>query len=70
MTEQRNKTGFFTALFSIMAAAFGVQKRKNMERDLSATNPIVYVIAALIFVTCFIGVILLVVKLVTPVHLT
>lgn len=70
MTEQPNKTGFFTALFSIMAAAFGVQKSKNMERDLNATNPVMYVIAALIFVACFIGVILVVVKLVVPDHLS
>jgi len=67
MTKQnKNKTGFFTALLSIMAAAFGVQKQKNMERDLEAPNPMVYVIAALVFVALFIGGILLVVNLVVP----
>lgn len=52
-----------------MAAAFGVQKRKNMERDLNASNPLVYIVAALIFVSIFIGGILLVVTFVIPEHL-
>jgi len=64
--KQNNKTGFLTALLSIMAAAFGVQKSKNMERDLNATNPIVYVVAAIVFVSIFIAAIILVVSLVVP----
>jgi uncharacterized membrane protein YidH (DUF202 family) len=67
--KQNNKTGFFTALLSIMAAAFGVQKSKNMERDLNATNPIVYVVAAIVFVAIFIAAIILVVSLVVPENL-
>jgi len=67
MTQpNKNKTGFFTALFSIMAAAFGVQKRKNMERDLNATNPSMYVFAALLFLILFILSIVLVVVWVVP----
>lgn len=64
--NNKNKTGFFTALLSIMAGAFGVQKSKNMERDLNATNPVVYVVAALVFVCIFIASIALVVSLVVP----
>ena len=67
--KQNNKTGFFTALLSIMAAAFGVQKSKNMERDLNATNPIVYVVAAIVFVAIFLAAIILVVSLVVPENL-
>lgn len=67
--KQNNKTGFLTALLSIMAAAFGVQKSKNMERDLNATNPIVYVVAAIVFVSIFIAAIILVVSLVVPENL-
>ncbi len=70
MEDKSKKIGLITALLSIMAAAFGVQKRRNMERDLNATNPIVYVVAALIFVICFIAAILVVVNLVIPEHLT
>jgi hypothetical protein len=49
-----------------MAAAIGVQKRENMERDLNAINPIVYVFAAILFLIIFIGSIILVVNLVVP----
>lgn len=67
--DNKNKVGFFTALLSIMAAAFGVQKSQNMERDLNATNPIVYVVAAIVFVGLFIAAIILVVSLVVPANL-
>ncbi|MFY0642509.1 MAG: DUF2970 domain-containing protein [Bermanella sp.] len=67
--KQNNKTGFLTALLSIMAAAFGVQKSKNMERDLNATNPVIYVVAAIVFVSIFIAAIILVVSLVVPENL-
>ena len=66
MDNNKNKVGFLTALLSIMAAAFGVQKSKNMERDLNATNPVVYVLAALVFVAIFIAAIAIVVSLVVP----
>lgn len=65
-SSEKKKVGFFTAFLSILAAAFGVQKQKNMERDLQAPNPMVYVFAALAFVILFIGGILLVVKSVVP----
>ena len=67
MTHSKpEKTGFLTALLSIVAAAFGVQKRKNMERDLNAANPVIYVIAALVFFLLFILSIALVVTWVAP----
>lgn len=67
--QNKKPVSFWSALLSIMAAAFGVQKRKNMERDLNASNPLVYIVAALIFVSIFIGGILLVVTFVIPEHL-
>ncbi len=70
MKDNKNNIQFFTALLSVMAAAFGVQKRKNMQRDLQAPNPVVYVIAALVFVLLFIGAITAVVIMVVPEHLT
>jgi hypothetical protein len=66
MNNNKKKVSFLTALLSIMAAAFGVQKSKNMERDLNATNPVVYVLAALVFVAIFIAAIAIVVSLVVP----
>lgn len=64
MDDKNKKIGLLTALFSVMAGAIGVQKRKNMERDLNASNPYIYVLAALIFVGVFIAGIITVVNLV------
>ena len=64
MDDKNKKIGLLTALFRVMAGAIGVQKRKNMERDLNASNPYIYVLAALIFVGVFIAGIITVVNLV------
>jgi len=64
--DQRKPVAFLKALLSIFSAALGVQKQANMERDLNASNPAVYVVSAIIFLTLFIGGIATVVSLVTP----
>lgn len=64
MDDKRKKVSLLSALLSIMAGAIGIQKRKNMERDLNASNPLIYVVAGLIFVSLFIASILIVVNLV------
>jgi hypothetical protein len=61
-----NKVPFLAALISIFRAAFGVQRKANMERDLNASNPLVFVIAAIVFVAGFIASVLAVVHLVIP----
>lgn len=67
MTQPKaNKVTLLTALVSVFRAAFGVQKRVNMERDLNAANPLVFVLAAIIFTAAFISSILLVVSWVIP----
>ena len=68
MTKQKesNPISLLTALISVFRAAFGVQKRENMERDLNATNPKVFILAALIFTSLFIGTLLIVVNSVIP----
>lgn len=63
---KKQKVGFFTAFLSIMAGAFGVQKRHNMERDLNSNNPVIYIVAALVFVALFIAAIVFVVGMVAP----
>lgn len=70
MKNNKKNTQFLTALLSVMAAAFGVQKHKNMQRDLDAPNPAVYAVAALVFVLIFIAAIVAVVLMVVPEHLT
>ena len=64
--KKNNPISLLTALISVFRAAFGVQKRENMERDLNATNPKVFILAALIFTSLFIGTLLIVVNSVIP----
>jgi hypothetical protein len=64
--NQRKPVAFLKALLSIFSAALGVQKQANMERDLNASNPAVYVVSGIIFLVLFIGGIATVVSLVTP----
>ena len=64
--DQRKPVAFLKALLSIFSAALGVQKQANMERDLNASNPAVYVVSGIIFLVLFIGGIATVVSLVTP----
>ena len=67
MAQQPKKSvSFLKALLSIFSAAIGVQKHKNMERDLNASNPTVSVIAGLVFLVIFVGSIVAVVNLVVP----
>ena len=52
------------AIFSILAAMFGVQSSKNSERDLSSGKFKQYIAAAILGVLFFIGSIYLLVKIV------
>ena len=44
----------FEVMLSVMAAAFGVQNSKNRERDFSQGNPLVFIMAGLIFTVLFV----------------
>lgn len=46
--------GFLAAMFSVMAAAIGVQNSKNRERDFTRGNPLVFIAAGLTFTVLFI----------------
>lgn len=50
--------------FSVIAAAFGVQSKKNSERDFTTGKPWVFIIAGLIFTFLFIMMIIGIVSLV------
>jgi len=64
--SHKKPVAFLKALLSIFSAALGVQKRENMERDLNASNPAVYIISGIIFLVLFIGGIATVVSMVVP----
>jgi hypothetical protein len=61
--QERPPTVIEVAL-SVFAAAFGVQNSKNRERDFSRGNPVVFIMAGLIFTAIFVLTIIGVVYLV------
>ena len=57
MNDQKkpeSKISFFSVIQSTFAAAFGVQSKKNRERDFSHGKPIVFITAGLMFALVFI----------------
>lgn len=52
-----NKLTLRQILFSTLAAAFGVQSRKNLKRDFSGGNPAQFIIAGIVFTAVFVLVI-------------
>lgn len=55
---------FWTILRSTLAAAFGVQSRRNRERDFNHGRPGAFIAAGLVFTLLFVGVLIAVVMLV------
>ena len=51
-------------VLSTLAAAFGVQSKRNLERDQDSQSILPYVLAGLIFTALFVGTLVIVVKLV------
>jgi hypothetical protein len=52
--EQQKPPSMLEVAFSVIAAAFGVQSSKNSKRDFSTGNPLVFVVAGLIFTILFV----------------
>lgn len=51
---------------SVLAAAFGVQKEENRQRDLKQGNLLSFIIASVLLTIIFIGILALGVSLVLP----
>ena len=60
------KLSFGKMMLSVMQASFGVQNKKNKERDFASGNIKGFVVAALIFTALFVLSIATVVSLVLP----
>lgn len=63
-SEPKPKVGLISLILTIMAAAIGVQTKKNLEKDFSQSSPIPYIIGGVIFTALFMTTVILVVKLV------
>ncbi|PFH10391.1 Protein of unknown function (DUF2970) [Collimonas sp. PA-H2] len=60
----RRKASFGAAMKAIFWSFFGVRKRKDYESDAAQLNPVHVVIAAILGVLIFIGILITIVKLV------
>lgn len=58
------KPGFWQVVFSILAAALGVNSQRNRERDFSASSPWPFIIGGVIFGVLFVVGIALIVMVV------
>ncbi|MGZ5201118.1 MAG: DUF2970 domain-containing protein [Telluria sp.] len=64
MDEQQPRKGSFRATMkAVFWSFFGVRKRKDYEHDAAHLNPVHVIIAALIGVVLFIGVLIVVVRI-------
>ena len=63
-----NKTKHLPAghvILSVLAAAFGVQNRSNLEKDFNARGSMyIYIVAGIVFTTLFVGTLATVVSLI------
>ena len=64
MDEQphRRKASFLATMKAVLWSFFGVRKRKDYESDAANLNPVHVIIAALIGVAMFIGLLMLAVR--------
>lgn len=62
--SERKGTGIKSVVFSALSAAFGVQKKSNLERDFQQGKPAHYIIAGIIGTALFVVVLMLIVHVV------
>lgn len=71
-SEKREESGkpekltFWKMMLSVMQASFGVQNKKNKERDFASGNIKGFIVAALVFTVLFVLSVATVVNLVLP----
>ena len=58
------KPGLWQVVFSILAAAMGVNSQRNRERDFNVSSPWPFIIGGVIFGVLFVAGIALIVKMV------
>lgn len=64
MSDKNSKPNFAKVLLSVCAAAFGVQKRENLEADFKQSSPMPFIAAGIIFTVVFVLTLVVIVKIV------
>lgn len=60
--EPSQNLSFWRVVLSVIQASFGVQSQQNRERDFTQGKLITFIVAALIFTSLFVGILLFIVK--------
>ncbi|WP_257266626.1 DUF2970 domain-containing protein [Endozoicomonas sp. ONNA2] len=63
--SDKKGTGFKSVVLSALSAAFGVQKRSNLERDFHKGKPAQFIIAGIVGTLLFVLILITVVHMVT-----
>ncbi len=66
--NSKHKPSFWQVLVSTVAAAIGVQTRKNQERDFTHGSIYTYIVAGIVFTVAFVLIVRLLVNLVLQSH--
>ncbi|HTH45844.1 MAG TPA: DUF2970 domain-containing protein [Oxalicibacterium sp.] len=61
--QQQKKMSFFATLGAVFWSFIGLRRRSDYEKDVTGLNPVYVIVAALVGVAIFIGILLTVVKL-------
>ena len=64
--EQPRKISFFATLAAVFWSFVGLRSKKDYDKDVTGLNPVYVVIAGLLAVAIFIGVLIAIVKMVVP----
>lgn len=63
-SKNQSKTRFLKLTLSTLAAALGVQSKKNLEDDFSQSSPLPFIAAGIIFTAAFVLILALIVRVV------
>ncbi len=60
--SEKKKPSLFHLIISVLAAAVGVQNKKNLEEDFASSSPMPYIIAGVLFTAAFVFTLIFIVK--------
>lgn len=59
---EQKTPGWLQVVASVLAAGFGVQSKKNRERDFQHGKPIIFIVTGLVFTVLFIAAVTMIVN--------
>ncbi len=60
--SEQKSPGWLQVVTSVLAAGFGVQSKKNRERDFQHGKPIIFIVTGIVFTVLFIAAVTMIVR--------